>query len=177
MPLRDYQALLKQAEQYGPHHAIHPRIVSTQTPLDRMKIVCDLIWDHFGLDQTGRPAYSWIGFYEKIPGKDEMVLVARRDKPACSPIGLFGMCGRGWQERRPILIPDVSTLGANYIACDPKDRSEIVLPIMNEDGSCWGVLDGDSYELNAFDENDVVSLTKLLAMFGFGTATAQTLTL
>lgn len=168
MPLRDYQALLKQAQHYTSEGTMHPRVVRTHSPLDRMKLVCDLIWDHFGLDQPARPAYSWIGFYEKVIGQDEMILVARRDKPACSPIGLFGMCGRGWKEARPILIPDVSTLGANYIACDPKDRSEIVIPIMNPDGSCWGVLDGDSHELNAFDENDVVSLTKLLRLADLG---------
>ncbi len=137
--------------------------------LARMKLACDLVWDHFGLGMPARPAYSWIGFYEKTASGDEMILVARRDKPACSPIGLHGMCGRGWKDRRPILIPDVATLGANYIACDPKDRSEIVIPIMNADGTCWGVLDGDSYELNGFDESDVAGLTALVEKLGLST--------
>ena len=157
MPLREYRPLLESARARAGN-------------LDRaaaMKLACDLVWDHFGLDAPARPAYSWIGFYEKAAGDDQddqMVLVARRDKPACSPIGLHGMCGRGWQEKRAILIPDVATLGANYIACDPKDRSEIVIPLLNADGSCWGVLDGDSYELNGFDENDCAGLTELVTL-------------
>jgi putative methionine-R-sulfoxide reductase with GAF domain len=132
----------------------------------RMRAVCDLIWEAFGLGRAERPAYSWIGFYEKTSGLDEMILVERRDKPACSPIGLHGMCGRGWAECRAILIDDVATLGGNYIACDPKDLSEIVVPVINADGSCWGVLDGDSYERAAFDERDVAGLTAMVSAAG-----------
>lgn len=153
MPLRDYAPVIRAA-------------VGVSDRAAAMRLACDLVWEHFGLDRPARPAYSWIGFYEKPTTEPEMVLVARRDKPACSPIGLHGMCGRGWQSRQPILIPDVSTLGANYIACDPKDRSEIVIPLFNEDGACWGVLDGDSYETDAFDENDVTALTLLVAKLG-----------
>lgn len=131
-----------------------------------MALLCDWVWEAFGQGQPERPAYSWIGFYEKVAGRDEMVLVARRDKPACSPIGLHGMCGRGWSERRPILVDDVATLGTNYIACDPKDRSEVVIPLIDESGACWGVLDGDSHEPSAFDEADVHGLTRLAGSLG-----------
>ncbi|MFA6045596.1 MAG: hypothetical protein WC718_11480 [Phycisphaerales bacterium] len=116
-----------------------------------------LLWRAFG-----DTALSWIGFYEKVAGADEMVLVCREPKPACSPIGLFGMCGRGWKEQRNFIVSDVKKLGADYIACDPRDQSELVIPVMNEDGSCWGVLDADSYDLDTFDEHDARCMARLM---------------
>lgn len=127
----------------------------------RMQRVCDLLWGAYS-----SRGLSWIGFYAKVPDAEQMVLEVRRDKPACSPIGLHGMCGRAWSERRPILVADVATLGANYIACDPRDRSEAVIPCFNPDGACWGVLDADSHDLAAFGPGDVSGLTALVEAFG-----------
>lgn len=148
MTHRDYAPLLARADASGDH-------------AHRMQRACDLLWDAFAAQ-----GLSWIGFYEKVQGKDEMLLVCRRDKPACSPIGLHGMCGRGWSTRRPILVADVATLGPNYIACDPRDRSEAVIPCLNPDGSCWGVLDADSHDLNAFGPDDIRGMTELVERFG-----------
>lgn len=127
----------------------------------RMMQAVTLLWRAF----ADKPL-SWIGFYEKVAGAEEMVLVCREPKPACSPIGLFGMCGRGWKERRPLIVADVRTLGPDYIACDPRDQSELVLPVMNDDGTCWGVLDADSYDLDAFDEHDAACMSRALELMG-----------
>ena len=144
-----------------------------RAPPDRaaaMSHVCDLLWDAFGLDSAGQgPAgarMSWVGFYEKSPAADEMILVARRDKPACSPIGLHGCCGRSFTSRRGIVVRDVATLGAGYIACDPRDKSEVVVPLFEAGGSCWGVLDVDSYEAGAFDEHDARGLAEMMERAG-----------
>jgi len=130
-----------------------------------MRRCIGLLWGAFAAQHL-----SWIGFYAKVAGQDEMVLVCREPKPACSPIGLHGMCGRGWREGRPIVIRDVRTLGENYIACDPKDQSELVLPVLDSDGTCWGVLDVDSYSVNAFDEHDVRGMGAIMAALGIGGA-------
>ena len=122
----------------------------------RMRRVVDVLWD--GLHGTG---VSWVGFYLHQGGQ-ELVLGPRRDKPACSPIGLHGACGQVFTSRRPMIVRDVSQLGANYIACDPRDRSEVVLPLLDEDGRCRGVLDLDSHEVGAFDDADVDGLTAVL---------------
>lgn len=124
-----------------------------------MQTVVELIWQH--LHPTG---ISWIGFYLHRGG-DELVLGPRRDKPACSPIGLHGACGHAFLTRQPLIVRDVTDLGPNYIACDPRDRSEVVLPCILDD-ACWGVLDADSHELAAFDESDVTGLTNLLRAAG-----------
>jgi putative methionine-R-sulfoxide reductase with GAF domain len=133
-----------------------------------MQHAADALWDVLG----GR-GVSWIGFYLKVAGKDEMVLGPRRDKPACSPIGLHGMCGRCWQERRPVLVDDVATLGGSYIACDPRDRSELVIPLLEKDGTCWGVLDADSYETASFNEDDVGSLREVVERAGLSARLAM----
>lgn len=150
---RDYSELLALAAAAS---AMPPRARA-----EKMSHAVTLLWGAFG----GKPL-SWIGFYEKVAGADEMVLVCREPKPACSPIGLFGMCGRGWRERRSVIVADVRTLGAEYIACDPRDQSELVIPVMNDDGTCWGVLDADSYELGAFDAHDATCMARLIEALG-----------
>jgi putative methionine-R-sulfoxide reductase with GAF domain len=97
---------------------------------------------------------------------DQMTLVCREPKPACSPIGLHGMCGRGMLDRRPLVIADVRTLGPNYIACDPKDQSELVIPLLGQDGSCDAVLDVDSWDLASFDDLDAAGMTRVLLALG-----------
>ena len=65
-----------------------------------------------------------------------------------------------------MVVRDVAELGENYIACDPRDRSEVVIPLFDETGRCWGVLDVDSHELGAFSDADVTGLGRLLRKAG-----------
>jgi putative methionine-R-sulfoxide reductase with GAF domain len=125
-----------------------------------MRNFVDLLWD--GLSSTG---VSWIGFY--LPASDDtLVLGPSRDKPACSPIGLHGACGQAYTHRRPLVVRDVAELGEGYIACDPRDRSEVVIPLFDQDGACWGVLDLDSHAVGAFNDEDVAGLVEVLSAAG-----------
>ena len=63
------------------------------------------------------------------------------------------------------LIEDVALLGEGYIACDPPDRSEVVLPIYRN-GDRWGVLDADSHEQACFGSSDVLGLARVLREAG-----------
>ena len=126
----------------------------------RMRALVDTLWD--ALKDTG---ISWVGFYLH-EGRDDLVLAPHRDKPACSPIGLNGACGRAFRERRPLVVRDVAALGENYIACDPRDRAELVIPLFEADGRCWGVLDLDSFEAGAFGIEDVEGLLGALQAAG-----------
>lgn len=159
---------------YQPLHRALRRGLSRD---EAMKHVCDLIWDAFGDSSPERPSsfgptFSWVGFYAKAPG-DEMLLVARRDKPACSPIGLFGACGQCWSSRSTLIIDDVATLGAGYIACDPRDKAELVIPVFDADGTCWGVLDADSHSTHAFNEHDAAQISAMLEHAGLTTSLAN----
>lgn len=122
---------------------------------ERMRLFCDAAWNCFGNDQlgTGRNI-SWIGFYVISNDTSEMLLTHRRNKPACSPIGLQGACGQSWAAAQTLVVTDVAHLGKGYIACDPRDKAELVIPVLEADGTCIGVLDADSYDSHAFTEHD-----------------------
>lgn len=136
-------------------------LIATGSRDDRMNAVVDALWESFGNHQP----LSWVGFYLDQPDQPNelrLVLGPCRDKPACSPIGLHGVCGQALTGREAKIIRDVSELGEHYIACDPRDRSEIVLPMFDHAGICWGVLDIDSWEVGAFSESDAKGLKAVL---------------
>jgi len=135
-----------------------------------MRLLCDRAWELFA-----SKGVSWIGFYLWNRARpEEMTLACCRNKPACSPIGVHGVCGQGWKAARSIVVHDVAVMGPGYIACDPRDRSEVVVPCLNPDGSCWGVLDVDSFDLAAFDEFDALSLVRVMRHLGLTAAGAAT---
>jgi putative methionine-R-sulfoxide reductase with GAF domain len=133
----------------------------------RMRAVADAVWTH--LSQVG---VSWVGFY--LPHQSDeglqLVLGPSRNKPACSPIGLHGVCGQAFQGRLVRIVHDVRDLGPDYVACDPRDRSEIVLPVFAPGSrECLGVLDLDSHEVGRFAQLDCEGLTGVLRAAGFTT--------
>ena len=144
---RDYEDLMERIEA----HADRDR--SAQS-------FVDVAWE--ALHPTG---ISWLGFYLH-ESADELVLGPCRNKPACSPIGMYGACGRALADRRTVLVHDVSELGEGYIACDPRDKSELVIPLFDRAGRCWGVFDADSHEVGAFSEMDAEGFTALLRKAG-----------
>ncbi|MCX6308140.1 MAG: GAF domain-containing protein, partial [Bacteroidia bacterium] len=73
-----------------------------------------------------------------------------------------GVCGKSWDERKTILVPDVE-LFAGHIACSSLSRSEIVVPVL-KNGDVIGVLDVDSDKTKDFDQVDVLYLEKLVAL-------------
>jgi len=142
-----------------PYAEIAARLDAVGEAPERMRRVADALWDACR-DQ----GVSWVGFY--LPDGDALILGPARDKPACSPIGLHGACGKAFRAGQPLIVRDVAELGENYIACDPRDRSEVVVPLLDARGRCQGVLDLDSYAIAAFDESDVIGLTRVLASAG-----------
>ena len=147
-----------------PYDRIATRLSCSGTREERMQAVVDALWE--ALHDKG---VSWVGFYVDRPGTsadERLELGPHQDKPACSPIGVHGVCGQALQFQRPRIVDDVSELADDYIACDPNDRSEIALPLVDKQGVCWGVLDLDSWETGAFDESDERGLRGVLAAAG-----------
>lgn len=143
---------------------IAARVTACGSRQERMEAVVGALWEE--LRHTG---VSWVGFYLDQPEEPEdrrLVLGPRRDKPACSPIGLHGACGQALRSRRTLIVRDVRDLGENYVACDPRDRSEIVVPLLDERGAAWGVLDLDSFEVGAFGSDDDAGLRLVLRAAG-----------
>jgi putative methionine-R-sulfoxide reductase with GAF domain len=127
----------------------------------RMREMADILWRYFR-----HHGVSWVGFYTISDDQESMILGPSRDTPACSPIGLHGACGKSWRTGRPMIIGDVVNLGADYVACDPRDKSELVIPMFDDQGACWGVLDLDSRERDAFGETDLYELRRILETTG-----------
>lgn len=127
---------------------------------ERMAVMVDELWAAFA-----REPYSWVGFYLLEPDGRSMTLGPRRDKPACSPLEMHGVCGRCARENRTVIVDDVHALGADHIVCDPRNLSEICLPVRGADGKAFAVLDVDSERLAAFDATDAAELERLLAAF------------
>jgi putative methionine-R-sulfoxide reductase with GAF domain len=130
----------------------------------RMRLVVDAVWD--SLHDKG---VSWVGFYvdhPHLPDDERLILGPCRNKPACSPIGLHGVCGQVLRSGKTMIVRDPADLGPNYIACDPRDRAEVAIPLIDKEGKVWGVFDVDSWEVGAFDERDAAGFSEVLRAAG-----------
>ena len=105
------------------------------------------------------PDVNWVGFYRNISG--ELVLGPFQGRPACIriPFGT-GVCGVAAATRQVQLVEDVHAF-PGHIACDSASNSEIVVPLMGEDGDLLGVLDIDSPVHARFDGEDEAGCVRL----------------
>ncbi len=86
--------------------------------------------------------FFWVGFYLKKEG--QLVLGPFQGPLACTRINFDqGVCGRAYTTREIMIVPDVDQF-PGHIACSSAARSEIVLPIFDNAGEVFGVLDVDS---------------------------------
>ena len=110
---------------------------------------------------TTLPQLNWAGFY-LLRSPDELVLGPFQGKPACVRIALGrGVCGTAAATRRTVLVPNVHEF-PGHIACDSASNSEIVLPLINNNGELLGVLDLDSPVLERFDAIDQQGLERIV---------------
>ena len=105
---------------------------------------------------------NWVGFYFLKNG--QLVVGPFQGKPACVtiPIGR-GVCGAAAATRRVQRVADVHEF-VGHIACDIDSRSEIVVPLLSEDG-LLGVLDLDSPVPDRFSPEDEAMLVELADLF------------
>lgn len=110
------------------------------------------------------PGLNWAGFYF-ARGDGELVLGPFQGKPACVRIAPGrGVCGAAARARQTVRVEDVHAF-PGHIACDAASNSEIVVPLLRDDGSLLGVLDLDSPATGRFDADDQAGLERLAATF------------
>ena len=107
-------------------------------------------------------SWWWLGFY--WVKENELVLAPFQGSIACTRIAFGkGVCGTAWKERKTQLVPDVEQF-PGHIACSSATKSEIVVPIFNQNDEVMGVLDVDSERDDVLDEIDVFYLEKISKM-------------
>lgn len=110
----------------------------------------------------GVPDLNWAGFY--FFDGAELVVGPFQGKPACVRIAIGkGVCGTAAATRKSQLVPDVDAF-AGHIACDSASKSEIVVPLIEND-VLIGVWDVDSPTLNRFDAEDLHGMEALAKVF------------
>ena len=127
--------------------------LSTQA---RMSLVASMLHMEFS---------HWIfcGFYVRIESTMLEIGPYSGNIIPCTHIPLGrGVCGTTMKEKRTIIVNNVDEYD-NYISCDSKTKSEIVIPIMKDD-LVIGVLDIDSPNIGEFDKIDESCLEKVSSM-------------
>lgn len=106
--------------------------------------------------------FDWTGFY-RVVGPDLLKIGPYQGGHGCLVIPFDrGVCGAAARTGQVQLMDDVEAF-PGHIACSSRTRSELVLPVCNSAGVLLGVLDLDSDQPAAFDQEDVRALAAILA--------------
>ena len=98
------------------------------------------------------PDLNWVGFY--LFNGTELVVGPFQGLPACVRIPLDkGVCGAAARTRQTQRIEDVHAF-PGHIACDSASNSELVVPLVDADGTLLGVFDLDSPKPARFSVED-----------------------
>jgi GAF domain-containing protein len=98
--------------------------------------------------------YRWVAMYKVM--KNEFVIVAGTgDEPPAYPRFPVtqGLCSAALESRKTVVVGDVRK-DLRYLPAFHTTRSEIIVPMVNEEKRVVGMLDADSDKLNAFSAED-----------------------
>lgn len=113
--------------------------------------------------------FFWTGFYMVDPDKpQELVIGPYQGTLGCLriPFGQ-GVCGASAKSGETIIVEDVHEF-PGHIACDSRSNSEIVVPVVNDAGELFAVLDVDSTCFGTFDEDDKAGLEAIVKVLMSG---------
>ena len=109
--------------------------------------------------------FLWTGFYRVVEPDRLLRVGPYQGSLGCLDITFGrGVCGTAAAEGRTVVVDDVHAF-AGHITCDPRSRSEIVVPVRNAEGALIAVLDIDSDEPACFGEADQEGLEAMMAWF------------
>jgi L-methionine (R)-S-oxide reductase len=104
----------------------------------------------------------WTGFYSLKNG--ELLVKTYQGPLACQLLKKnTGVCWSAVNTQKSVIVPDVHQF-KGHIACDPRAKSEIVVPVRDKKGIIIGVLDIDSKVLDRFDKTDAIELEKITGL-------------
>lgn len=106
------------------------------------------------------PYYFWVGFY--CVNKGQLMVGPYQGTLGCLHIPFSkGVCGAAARTKEVQLVHNVHEF-PGHIACDSRTNSEIVLPVLDNDGELIAVFDVDSTEIGSFDAVDQQYLEQIL---------------
>ena len=118
-----------------------------------------------GLLKERVESYDWVGFYlVDVERERELVLGPFAGEPTDHKRIRFGqgICGQAADLLKVFIVADV-TKESNYLSCNARVRSEIVIPLFRGE-TLVGELDIDSHLPDPFDEKDRLFLEKVGAL-------------
>lgn len=124
-------------------------------PLSRMATICAVL-------HHKHESFFWTGFY-LLSEEGELEVACYQGPLACMRLKKHtGVCWAGIDSQKPVIVEDVCNF-EGHIACNPLSKSEIVIPLFNNN-KITGVLDIDSSTLNTFGLADAEQLEKIVAL-------------
>lgn len=148
-----------------PREAAYAQVIELQQllldgstdPIAAMATTSALLHHAFG--------HLWTGFYRVVEPGRLLRVGPYQGSLGCLDITFGrGVCGTAAAERRTVVVADVHQF-PGHITCDPRSRSEIVVPVFDGHGELMAVLDIDSSVPDAFSEMDRAGLESLVAWF------------
>ena len=117
----------------------------TRDPVARMATAAALL-------HGKSPGFFWTGWYLLRDG--DLTIGPYQGPLACLVLPSHeGVCWAGIDGGKPMIVADVHAF-PGHVACDPRSRSEIVVPLRDASGTIVGVLDVDSERPAHFDDVD-----------------------
>jgi len=130
-------------------------LTKTTDPQARMATISALLY--FKLDKM-----FWCGFYRLVDG--QLIVGPYQGPVACQVLTPGkGVCWAGIKQGSTIIVPDVEKF-PGHIACDPRSKSEIVIPVRDKNEQIVAVLDIDSKELDSFSQRDAENLERIVQL-------------
>jgi GAF domain-containing protein len=157
LPHVERETLLSERERIARYDAALPQIrAALDAETDAVALeatLARLLWETF-------VQANWCGFYRRV-GDRVLAVGPYQGTLGCLRIefdrGVCGACARSGEVQ---LVPDVSKV--DHIACDPRTRSEVVVPVFDHDKTLRAVLDIDSTHPSGFSRAEADRLLELM---------------
>jgi GAF domain-containing protein len=128
-----------------------------EDPIAGMATISALVHHGFG--------YLWTGFYRVVEPDRLLRVGPYQGTLGCLDIEFGrGVCGTAAANRATVVVPDVQAF-PGHITCDPRSRSEIVVPVFDRERQLIAVFDIDADRKDAFGPEDQRGLERLMTWF------------
>lgn len=137
------------------HKQLEELLVKTEDPLARMASICAVL--HHKMDH-----FFWTGFYIYKSGR--LVVGPYQGPVACQELEKNkGVCWAALNKNAPVIVSDVHAF-PGHISCDSRSKSEITLPVYDQEKNIIAVFDVDSDSPDSFSEVDQHALSGILEL-------------